>query len=83
MLGGYALVNLRANYDLNPSWNLGARLENLFDRDYDTRARLQHAGAFGLSDRQLATAGLTVSQGACEVEFNSLLPLAGEGAEGG
>lgn len=34
MLGGYTLVNLRANYDLNRSWKLGARLENLFDRDY-------------------------------------------------
>ncbi len=34
VLGGYTLVNLRANYDLSAAWKLGARLENLFDRDY-------------------------------------------------
>ncbi len=34
-LGSYALVNLRASYVINPSWRLGARLENLFDRDYE------------------------------------------------
>jgi vitamin B12 transporter len=33
-LGSYALVNLRANLDLTPAWKLGARLENLLDRDY-------------------------------------------------
>jgi vitamin B12 transporter len=34
VLGSYALVNLRANYTLGPSWRIGARLENLLDRDY-------------------------------------------------
>jgi vitamin B12 transporter len=34
-LGSYALVNLRANYVISPSWRIGARLENLFDRDYE------------------------------------------------
>lgn len=34
-LPGYALVNLRADYRLNAAWKLGARLENLFDRDYE------------------------------------------------
>jgi len=34
-LGAYSLLNLRASYTLNPSWQLGARLENLFDRDYE------------------------------------------------
>ncbi len=34
-LGSYTLVNLRASYALSPSWNIGARLENLFDRDYE------------------------------------------------
>jgi vitamin B12 transporter len=33
-LGGYTTVNLRASYELSPSWRLGARVENLFDRDY-------------------------------------------------
>jgi len=35
VLGAYAQVNLRANYVLGPSWRLGARLENLLDRDYE------------------------------------------------
>ena len=34
-LGGYALVNLRATYVFDPSWKLGLRIENLFDRDYE------------------------------------------------
>ncbi|MBS0487595.1 MAG: TonB-dependent receptor [Proteobacteria bacterium] len=34
-LPGYALVNLRADYRLNAAWCLGARLENLLDRDYE------------------------------------------------
>jgi vitamin B12 transporter len=34
-LGAYSLLNLRASYTLNASWQLGARLENLFDRDYE------------------------------------------------
>ena len=33
-LGAYAIVNLRARYTLNPDWSLGARIENLGDRDY-------------------------------------------------
>ncbi|MBU6198729.1 MAG: TonB-dependent receptor [Xanthomonadaceae bacterium] len=33
-LPGYALLNLRADYRLNAAWRVGARLENLFDRDY-------------------------------------------------
>ncbi len=34
-LAGYGLVNLRADYRLNAAWRLGARLENLLDRDYE------------------------------------------------
>ncbi|HSE11537.1 MAG TPA: TonB-dependent receptor [Rudaea sp.] len=34
-LGAYALVNLRASYALDAAWQIGARLENLFDRDYE------------------------------------------------
>lgn len=33
-LGAYAIVNLRASYVINPQWRLGARLENLGDRNY-------------------------------------------------
>ena len=34
-LPGYALVNLRAGYDLGPTWRVSLRLENAFDRDYE------------------------------------------------
>ncbi|HEX6833300.1 MAG TPA: TonB-dependent receptor [Rudaea sp.] len=34
-LPSYAIVNLRASYALSPSWRIGARVENLFDRDYE------------------------------------------------
>src|SRR5262249_29547570 len=34
-LPGYALLNLRASYDLNRDWRVGARLENAFDRVYE------------------------------------------------
>ena len=34
-LGAYSLLNLRASYTLDASWQVGARLENLFDRDYE------------------------------------------------
>jgi len=35
-MAGYALFDLRAEYRLAPAWSLGARLENLFDVDYET-----------------------------------------------
>ncbi len=34
-LPGYALVNLRANYALSPTWRVGFRLENVLDRNYE------------------------------------------------
>lgn len=33
-LGGYALVNLTANYRLNEDWSVNARVDNVFDREY-------------------------------------------------
>ncbi|MBS0569325.1 MAG: TonB-dependent receptor, partial [Proteobacteria bacterium] len=33
-LPGYALANLRADYRLHAAWRIGARLENLCNRDY-------------------------------------------------
>jgi vitamin B12 transporter len=35
-MAGYALLDLRAEYRLATDWSLGARLENLFDVDYET-----------------------------------------------
>jgi iron complex outermembrane recepter protein len=37
---GYALVNLRARYDLLQGWELFARINNLFDRRYATAGAL-------------------------------------------
>ena len=34
-LPGYALVNLRASYDIAATWSVSLRLENLFDREYE------------------------------------------------
>ncbi|MBL8483325.1 MAG: TonB-dependent vitamin B12 receptor [Rhodocyclaceae bacterium] len=35
-LGAYATVDLRAEYRLNQDWRLQGRIENLFDREYET-----------------------------------------------
>ena len=35
-LGAYALVNLNARYNINKNISLYARIENLFDKDYET-----------------------------------------------
>ena len=34
-LAGYGLVNLSAHYDITKSWYLDARIDNLFDKDYE------------------------------------------------
>ena len=33
-LGGYALLNLTANYQVSPVWSLNARANNIFDKEY-------------------------------------------------
>jgi vitamin B12 transporter len=35
-LGGYATLDLRAGYQINPAWRLQGRCENLFDKVYET-----------------------------------------------
>lgn len=35
-LGGYTLVDLRGGYQLSRDWSLKARIENLFDHQYET-----------------------------------------------
>ena len=35
-MGGYATFDLRVEYALNKEWRLQARVENLFDKDYQT-----------------------------------------------
>ncbi len=43
-LGGYATLDLRGEYLLAPNWKLQARLENLFDKDYETAAYYNQPG---------------------------------------
>ena len=47
VLGGYALVNLRASYALANAWNVSLRLENAFDRDYELVHGYNTAGRSG------------------------------------
>lgn len=51
-LGGYATLDLRVEYAINPSWTLQARANNVFDRDYETIAWYNQPGReYGLSLR--------------------------------
>ena len=50
VLPSYALVNLRASYRINSSWRIGARLENLFDRDYELAHGYNTPGRSGYID---------------------------------
>ncbi|HHM06180.1 MAG TPA: TonB-dependent vitamin B12 receptor [Gammaproteobacteria bacterium] len=43
-LGGYATVDLRAEYALTGNWRVQARLENLLDKDYETAAYFNQPG---------------------------------------
>ena len=43
-LGGFASVDLRAEYRINKAWRLQAKVENLFDRDYETAYLYNQAG---------------------------------------
>jgi len=47
-LPGYALVNLTGQLAVGEQWRLNARVENLFDREYETAAgfRMQELSAF-------------------------------------
>ncbi len=43
-LAGYATVDLRAEYSMDKDWRLQARVENLFDKDYETAAYFNQPG---------------------------------------
>jgi vitamin B12 transporter len=47
-LGGYVLANLTGQIQLNDTWTLSARIENLLDTEYQTAEnyRMQERGAF-------------------------------------
>ncbi|HVI58021.1 MAG TPA: TonB-dependent vitamin B12 receptor [Luteimonas sp.] len=51
-LGGYATFDLRASYAFARAWTLEARVDNAFDRDYETIAWYEQPGReFGLALR--------------------------------
>jgi vitamin B12 transporter len=43
-LGGYATLDVRAEYALAKDWRVQARVENLFDKDYETAAFFNQPG---------------------------------------
>jgi vitamin B12 transporter len=43
-LGGYGVLNLRAQYDLTRTWWLRARLDNVADKQYETAATFNSPG---------------------------------------
>jgi vitamin B12 transporter len=47
-LAGYGLVNLSARYDITRSWYVDARIDNLFDKDYELAYSYNtpHRGAY-------------------------------------
>ncbi|ABE48393.1 TonB-dependent receptor domain-containing protein [Methylobacillus flagellatus] len=44
-MSGYTLVNVYANYRINPDWTLNARVNNLFDRHYELAQGFSTLGA--------------------------------------
>lgn len=43
-LGGYATLDVRAEYTLTPAWTVQARLANVLDRDYETASFYNQPG---------------------------------------
>jgi len=43
-LGGYVKVDLRAEYQINSHWRLQGRIENIFDKQYETAAFFNQPG---------------------------------------
>lgn len=43
-LGGHTTADMRTEYRLTPDWRLQARIENLFDKDYETAYLFNQAG---------------------------------------
>lgn len=35
-MGGYTVVNLFGNYSLNKNWEVRGRIDNLFDKNYES-----------------------------------------------
>ncbi|WP_151670414.1 TonB-dependent receptor domain-containing protein [Nitrincola schmidtii] len=45
-MGGYALVNTRAHWHLSPDWTLRAKIDNLFDKDYEQAVGFNTQGRY-------------------------------------
>lgn len=54
-VSGYAVVNLSAAFQINSQWNVFARVNNVFDREYAT------AGQLGASPFSMATGDMVVN----------------------
>ena len=53
-LPGYALVNLTGQLSIGDRWRLHGRVENLFDRDYETAAGFQMQGLSAFAELRYA-----------------------------
>ncbi|MFA9460439.1 TonB-dependent receptor domain-containing protein [Thiohalorhabdus methylotrophus] len=56
-LPGYGLINLYGSVALGDSWKVNARVENLFDKDYQEIADYRTRGRYGVVELSYAPAG--------------------------
>ena len=56
-VSGYAVVNLSAAFQINSQWNVFARVNNVFDREYATAGQLG-ASPFSLANGDYVVAGV-------------------------
>ena len=45
-MGGYAIMNTRTHWHLSPDWTLRAKIDNLFDKDYEQAAGYNTQGRY-------------------------------------
>jgi outer membrane receptor protein involved in Fe transport len=60
-IGGYALVDLLASYDLGSRWQLFAKIANVFDRDYASAGQLGRS-SFDAQGRFVADSALWTNE---------------------
>ena len=60
-VGGYALVDLTASYDIGPRWQLFAKVSNVLDREYSSAGQLGRS-AFDAQGRFIADPALWANE---------------------
>ena len=60
-IGGYALLDLHASYDLGARWQLFANITNVFDRDYASAGQLGRS-AFDAQGRFIPDSALWTNE---------------------